>query len=148
MATQQGDISERRYRTREMVDKWLRERQEVLVLYCQLAGLDPYTPDKPSKQLLRDFCQVLVDYIAFGHFEIYDRISRGEERRGGVLQIAEEVYPRVAEVAELAIAFNDKYDVGGFEPALDELDRDLDRLGNELASRIEAEDRVVGALLR
>ena len=147
MASQSEDYSERRSRTREMVNKWLEERQDVLVLYCQLAGLEPYTPDKPSKQLLRDFCQVLVDYIAFGHFEVYDRISRGNERRSGVLKVAEEGYDKGAEVAELAVAFNDKYDTQEREPPLDELDHDLERLGKELAARIEAEDRVVGALL-
>ena len=147
MATDMGEGSERRMRTRNMVDKWLVERQEMLVLYCQVAGLEPYTPDKPSKQLLRSFCQVLVDYIAFGHFEVYDRISRGEERRNQVLKIAEEIYPRVAEVTELAVAFNDKYDSEDHEQELGELDKDLSRLGSELASRIELEDQVVNALL-
>jgi len=147
MATETGGGSERRMRTRDMVDKWLVERQEMLVLYCQVAGLEPYTPDKPSKQLLRSFCQVLVDYIAFGHFEVYERISRGEERRNQVLKIAEEIYPKVAEVTELAVAFNDKYDSAEHDQELDELDEDLSRLGSELANRIELEDHVVNALL-
>ena len=149
MSKQQNDDgAERRVRTREMVDKWLAERQEMLVLYCQLAGLEPYTPDRSSKDLLRSFCQVMVDYIAFGHFEVYNRISQGDERRLRVLQIAEEVYPKIAEVAEISVAFNDKYDTGDHEPPLDQLDEDLSKLGAELASRIELEDRVVQALLR
>jgi len=145
---QEGNASERRVQTKEMVDKWLQERQEMLVIYCQLAGLNLYTPEKPNKQLLQDFCQVLVDYIAFGHFEVYDRISRGEERRQEVKQIAEQVYEKVAEVTELVVAFNDKYDVSDHELNLDHLDEDLSRLGAELAARIEMEDRVVHALLR
>ncbi len=148
MAMQEGNASERRVQTKEMVDKWLQERQEMLVIYCQLAGLNLYTPEKPNKQLLQDFCQVLVDYIAFGHFEVYDRISRGEERRQEVKQIAEQVYEKVAEVTELVVAFNDKYDVSDHELNLDHLDEDLSRLGAELAARIEMEDRVVHALLR
>lgn len=148
MTVQREESGERRVRTQEMLDKWLLERQQMLVLYCQLAGLEPYTPDKPIKKLLREFCQVMVDYIAFGHFEVYDRISRGDERRTRVLQIAEEVYPKVAAAADLAIAFNDKYESGIQDPPLDYLDRDLSELGVELASRIEMEDRVVNALLR
>ncbi|MCP4286560.1 MAG: sigma D regulator [Gammaproteobacteria bacterium] len=148
MSKQQGDGEERRVRTREMVDKWLTERQEMLVLYCQLAGLKPYTPDRSSKDLLRKFCQVMVDYIAFGHFEVYNRISQGDERRAQVLQIAEEVYPRIAEVAEVSVAFNDKYDTKEHEQPLDQLDEDLSVLGAELTSRIELEDQVVKALLR
>ncbi len=148
MAMQKGTGSERRVRTREMVDKWMAERQEMWVLYCQLAGLEPYTPDRPSKEQLRSFCQILMDYIAFGHFEVYSRISQGEERRSAVLKIAEEVYPKIAEVAELAVAFNDKYDASKQDLPLDKLDEDLSVLGGELANRIELEDRVVSALLR
>lgn len=149
MSKQQGnDGSERRVRTREMVDKWLAERQEMLVLYCQLAGLEPYTQDRSTKDLLRKFCQVMVDYIAFGHFEVYNRISQGDERRMRVLQIAEEVYPKIAEVAEISVAFNDKYDSMNHAQPMDQLDEDLSMLGAELASRIELEDRVVEALLR
>lgn len=149
MSKQRGETGEeRRVRTREMVDKWLVERQEMLVLYCQLAGLEPYTPDRPAKDLLRKFCQVMVDYIAFGHFEVYNRISQGGERRAQVLRVAEEVYPKIAEVAEISVAFNDKYDTSDHDQPLDELDEDLSMLGAELASRIELEDRVVQALLR
>lgn len=149
MSKQRGETGEeRRVRTREMVDKWLAERQEMLVLYCQLAGLEPYTPDRPAKDLLRKFCQVMVDYIAFGHFEVYNRISQGGERRAQVLRVAEEVYPKIAEVAEISVAFNDKYDTSDHDQPLDELDEDLSMLGAELASRIELEDRVVQALLR
>lgn len=148
MASQTESGSERRVRTQQMVEKWMQERQEMLVLYCQLAGLEPYTPDKPNKQLLKDFCQVLVDYVAFGHFEVYDRISRGEERREQVKRIAEEVYPKVAATTDTVVAFNDKYDPGNGEQALQQLDDDLSRLGADLATRIEAEDRVVEALLR
>lgn len=145
---QDDDGTERRVRTRVMIDKWLSERQEMLVLYCQLAGLEPYTPDRSSKDLLRRFCQVLVDYIAFGHFEVYNRISQGDERRTRVLQVAEEVYPKIAEVAEISVAFNDKYDTENHDQTMDQLDEDLSMLGVELASRIELEDRVVQALLR
>ena len=138
---------ERRTRTQDMVDKWISERQQMLVLFCQLAGLEPYTPDKPVKQQLKDFCEVLVDYIAFGHFEVYDRISRGEERRSEVLRVADEVYPKVAEVAELVVVFNDKYDTSDHSQSLDQLHDDLSKLGESLAVRIEMEDRIVSSLI-
>jgi regulator of sigma D len=146
MSTESGGQEERRAKTQEMVDKWLAERQEMLVLFCQLAGLEPYTPDKSTKQLLKDFCQVLVDYMAFGHFEVYDRISRGEERRHDVRQVAEEVYPLILEATEISVAFNDKYDASDHELAFDRLHDDLSALGEELAIRIEMEDRLVAAL--
>jgi len=139
-------VDDRRIRTHGMVDKWLAERQDMLVMYCQLAGTEPFTPEKPEKKLLRNFCQVLVDYMAFGHFEIYERITSGDERRGEVLRVAEEVFPRISEVTEFAVAFNDKYDISDHEQSLDRLDKDLSILGEELASRIELEDRLIASL--
>lgn len=147
MANEVPEGSERRVRTREMIDKWLRERQQMMVLYWELAGLDPFVPDKSSKQLLRDFCQVLVDYMAFGHFEVLDRIGRGEERRLAVARAAEEVYDRLVEAAEVAVAFNDKYDTSDHNQPLDQLDGDLSLLGEEIALRVEMEDRLIAALI-
>ncbi|MCG8426087.1 MAG: sigma D regulator [Chromatiales bacterium] len=141
------ETQDRRTQTREMMNKWISERQQMLVLFCQLAGLEPYTPDKPVKKQLEDFCQVMIDYIAFGHFEVFDRISRGEERRVDVLTVAAEVYPRVTEVAEVVVAFNDKYDCADHEPPLEQLYDDLSQLGEKLAARIEMEDRIVSSMM-
>lgn len=148
MASQYSDGAERRTRTRAMVDNWLGERQQMLVLYCKLAGIESFSPDKPEKQLLRDFCQMLVDYVAFGHFEVFDRINTGEERRGQVIRVAQAAYPKIAEVTEMVVEFNDKYDLKDHAQPLDNLGRDLSLLGEDLASRIELEDRVVKALLQ
>lgn len=147
MTTMQEDSGERRSRTKGMLDKWLAERQEMLVMYGQLAGLESYSPDRPEKVLLRDFCQVMVDYIAFGHFEVYDRITKGEERRANVATVAEAAYPRISEVTEFAVAFNDKYDTSDHEQSLNHLDDDLSKLGEELASRVELEDQLIAAMM-
>ena len=139
---------ERRIETQEMVSKLLVERQEMMVLFCQVAGLEPYSPDEPANQRLSEFCQVLMDYMAFGHFEIYDRISRGEEKRADVIRVAEEVYAKLVEAADYAVAFNDKYDTSNKHESLDQdhLEQDLSILGEELAVRIEMEDRLVTAM--
>ncbi|AKH21531.1 sigma D regulator [Sedimenticola thiotaurini] len=148
MASQYSGGPERRTRTKAMVENWLDERQQMLVLYCKLAGIESFDPDKPEKQLLQDFCQMLVDYVAFGHFEVFDRISSGDERRGRVIKVAQAAYPKIAEVTETVVEFNDKYDFNDHPQPLDSLTRDLSRLGEDLASRIELEDRVVQALLQ
>jgi len=139
---------ERRTGTKDIVDKLLSERQEVLVLFCRVAGFNPYNKShKPTVDLLQEFCQVLVDYSAFSHFEIYQRIVNGEERRAQVIQVAEEVYGRIAEASEVAVAFNDKYDAADHRLILDHLSDDLSALGEELAMRIEMEDRIISALM-
>ena len=89
---------------------------------------------------------MLVDCSAFGHFEIYDRIVTGRERRTQVVDVAREVYPRIKEASEVAVEFNDKYDASDHALDLRQLDRDLSKLGEELAVRIEMEDRIIQAL--
>ncbi|MCG6965222.1 MAG: sigma D regulator [Chromatiaceae bacterium] len=138
--------TDRRQRTHEMVRKLLDERQEMLTMFCRVAGLAPYKVAKPSVGVLQEFCQVLIDYSAFGHFEIYERIVAGRERRSQVVEIAREVYPRIAEASEAAVEFNDKYDASDHTLDLHQLDRDLCTLGEELAVRIEMEDRIIQAL--
>jgi regulator of sigma D len=147
MSEQKEGMDDRRARTKEMIDKLLVERREMLALFCQVAGLEPYTTDKPVQAQLGAFCQVLMDYMAFGHFEIYDRISRGDERRSSVVAVAEEVYPKVVEATDVAVAFNDKYDISDHELTLSQLPQDLSMLGEQLASRIEMEDRLVEAMI-
>ena len=137
---------ERRTRARDMVDKLLIERQEMLSLFCQLAGLEPYTSSSCDERSLRKFCQVLMDYMAFGHFEIYERIAHGEEKRASVIKVAEEVYGRVLEATEYAVAFNDKYD-SSTKLENDQLEKDLSILGEELAIRVEMEDRLIAAMV-
>ena len=115
-------------------------------MFCRVAGLEPYEHTTPSVEVLQEFCQVLVDYSAFGHFEIYERIVAGRERRSQVVEVAREVYPRIAEASEVAVEFNDKYDASDHTLDLHQLERDLGKLGEELAIRIEMEDRIIEAL--
>lgn len=148
MEAENGERKERRIGTRQMVGNLLAERQEMLVAYCRLAGLEPYGPDKPVKRQLEEFCQLLMDYTAFGHFELYRRIAEGNERRVRVAQEARLAYPQIEEVTEKAVEFNDRYDASDHPLKLDSLPNDLSRLGERLALRLEFEDRLVEALLQ
>jgi regulator of sigma D len=145
--------AERRDRSRDLVAKMVAERTEMFAIFCRLAGVDPYASEakapktnKATQKLLQEFCQILVDYIAAGHFALYERIANGTERRNDVLALAERHYPRIAETAESALTFNDKYDCGDHCEALNDLHQDLDHLGKELAERIELEDKLIQAL--
>ena len=146
MTITEAGTTERREGTHEMVRKLLNERQEMLAMFCRVAGLEPFSDSKPSVDVLQEFCQVLVDYSAFGHFEIYERIVAGRERRAQVVEVAREVYPRIAEASEVAVEFNDKYDASDHTLDLNQLEHDLGKLGEELAIRIEMEDRIIQAL--
>ena len=147
--TPQGNrAKERRTGSQELVQKLVTERTEMLSLYCQLAGLEPYGNSKNSRvknsqEMLQKFCQVLVDYIAAGHFSLYERIVNGTERRQQISALAENLYPRIAESTEAALDFNDKYDCGDHCEIAASFSDDLSRLGEELAARIELEDKLI-----
>jgi regulator of sigma D len=139
---------ERRGRSQELVDKMVAERTEMLVIFCRLAGVEPYPATKPVQKLLQGFCQILVDYIAAGHFALYERIVEGTERRREIQDLASQLYPRIAETTDDALNFNDKYDCEDHCIALGTLSADLSHLGEILAERIELEDQLIRALVR
>lgn len=142
---------ERRAESAGVGEKLVAERAKMLVLFCQTAGLQPYhkeTDQKLVKLRLQKFCQVLMDYVATGHFGLYERIAAGKERRQGIAQLAIDLYPRIAETTEVTVAFNDKYDCGDHCEIGDSLDGDLSILGEELAVRAELEDQLLNAMMR
>lgn len=141
------EFVERRGHSRDLVQKLLAQRQDLLVAFCEVAGLEPYRPDKPVRSLLRKFCQLLVDYVAVVHFELCTRIADGGERRAGVRAVAEEVFPRLSAITEEVVEFNDRYEVLTPEKLAGGLPDDLSRIGETLAARFELEDRLFAALL-
>lgn len=106
------------------------------------------TDEATQKSVRLDkFCEVLVDYIAAGHFTLYDRITSGQERRKRTRELAEELYPRIADLTETVIQFSDKYESESEQPqTTDALTRDLSDLGEALATRIELEDKLIDTL--
>ena len=141
--------AERRGRSRELVTKLVTERTQVLVLFCRLAGIESYSSEnKPVRDLLEDFCQILVDYIAAGHFALYERIVERTERRRDIVQLAEDLYPRIAMTTDAALDFNDKYDSENEHQALEDLPHELSKLGEQIATRIELEDKLLAAMTR
>jgi len=144
--------TDRRARTRKEIKQLITERNEVLSLYVSLAGCDGEkitTADSIDTDTLQEFCQLLIDYIATGHFELYSRISEGKERRNEIIKLANTIYPRIEKTTTLAVEFNDTYDSGSkYSVELkDKLPEQLSQLGEELATRIELEDKLINILL-
>ncbi len=137
---------DRRSNTQELVDKLLEERAKMLVLYCRAAGLDADPPGDSVAKTVEEFCQLLVDYIAAGHFTLYDRIVNGEERRQRVAEVADDIYPDIAETTGSALDFNDKYENPEKVKDDAQLAEDLSILGEQLATRIELEDKLITLL--
>lgn len=139
--------SERRDQTRVAIDKLLEERQKVLIHYERVAGVEPYSDGAPSQELLERFSQLLMDYIALGHFGLYQRISEGNERRRRVIAVAEETYPVITATTDKALDFNDAYERADKSNPFESLADKLSELGEVLALRIELEDKLLAAML-
>ena len=149
----QQPAHDRRARTKREIKQLIAERNSVLSQYYNLASHVDQKVNGEDKEalveLLQEFCQDLVDYIATGHFEIYRRIEDGGERRGEITQLADEIYTRITDTTKIAIDFNDLYDVSKeFDTSvLNELPTQLSTLGECLATRIDYEDRFINTLL-
>jgi len=145
---------ERRTRLHNTIESLVRLRQEVVVSYCQLAGVSSFAArdeeaHKVDPEQLRSFCQIMVDYTAMGHFEVYQRIIEGKERRRAVKEVAAQVYPAIAETTDFLVDFNDKYDAfDGTGDDVQLLGGDLSKLGEVIAVRGDLEDQLLGALAR
>ena len=133
---------ERRQQACQLIAELQNERREVWSLYCHVAELKPFSANDAVKSLLTQFSQILVDYVALGHFGVYERLLAGTERRIGVLSVAKDIYPEFSATTDAAISFNDKYDNVDKIDAFEDLEQDLSALGESLAKRIELEDRL------
>jgi regulator of sigma D len=135
-----------RPRTRKRIDDLLQQRRRMLVLLWELSKLDPNEIDATTTDVLNDFLETLVDYIASGHFGLYRRISEGKERRTSVVETAKEIYPRISQTTDVAIDFTDRYEAADDGRLRSRLIEDLSTLGEEVTTRIELEDRLILAM--
>ena len=137
----------RRQRQSDTIQSLLTERQEVIVAMCNLAELESKDIEAEAVlEILKSFNQALVDYTALGHFEIYERIIDGKERREKVKRIANRVYPSISSTTEYFVDFNDKYDGADGQDSLVDLYKDLSSVGEAMAARIESEDQLLREL--
>lgn len=128
-----------------LLQRWLADRQQLLSLLCDLGAVVRNGMHRAgARQKLDRFCEVLVDYVSAGHFEIYCALL-DEGERFGVQRCREaaDLYGRILPTTAVALDFNDHYFNGGSGRALDE---DLSQLGQVLASRFDWEDALIRRL--
>ncbi|SHH98171.1 Rsd/AlgQ family anti-sigma factor [Ferrimonas marina] len=135
----------------KLIDQWLESRRQLLITYCQLAGLPPYGEAKealPEEGHIKQFCNQLVDYVSEGHFEVYDQVASACERNGEKSKtLANSLLPKINASTDSALDFNDKFTNGVDEDVLLELDAELSKLGQAMEERFELEDKLLETLL-
>lgn len=132
--------------TNKLIDNWLEKRRELIVNYCQIAGLPPFESDNqalPATDAIQEFCNKLVDYVSTGHFEVYkELVSRCETHGQSSLEQAEQIIPKITDTTDISLDFNDKYAETN-DAVLDLFDRHLSTLIEGLEQRFELEDRLL-----
>lgn len=131
-----------------LIDTWLNKRQELIVAYCQIAGIAPY--EKNAQQLPKDeeiseFCNKLVDYVSTGHFEVYREVVSACETHGETsIHHVDQLIPKISLTTEMSLEFTEKYVEKEHE--LDRLDTHLSTLIEGLEQRFELEDELLSNL--
>lgn len=137
---------ERRAQSHKDIELLVESRTETLALYSDLAAKQPFKVERATQVLLQNFCESLIDYTATAHFQLYRHIDEDKERRAPVQKIAGELYPRISEITQQFLGFNDKYDCEDHCEDLGALSDDLSKLGEQLADRIDLEDKLIGVM--
>jgi regulator of sigma D len=130
----------------DIIDRWLEERRQLLVQYCELSEIhdfDGANAEHGSK--LQNFCELMVDYVSVGHFEVFEQLagegkafsdSKGLKKGAELLEI-------IQPSTEIILDFNDKYLA---TDDLEVLTTDLSDIGETLAQRFESEDKMIEVL--
>lgn len=123
------------------IDNWLHERMELLIQYCDLAGVGQQSSTAlPDSNKISDFCEILMDYLSAGHFEVYDMLV-ADDNEGSALK--QRVYPKLAVTTDEALAFNDAYVDAITAEQAKHFDSALAKLGETLEERFELEDELI-----
>ncbi|MCV6589611.1 MAG: sigma D regulator [Marinobacterium sp.] len=130
----------------EIIDTWLSERQILISRFISLPSQD--VTDGLDTAVER-FCQLLVDYLSSGHFEVYEQLLReGSQFDDDSVEQAQALFPRIQASTDLALDFNDCYS-GLRNPTIQdvrELSGALSDLGVALEERFSLEDRMIEVL--
>ena len=62
-----------------VIDRWLMDRQALLVSFCELAGINKNSECLPDADEIASFCSALLDYLSAGHFEIFDILVENDK---------------------------------------------------------------------
>ena len=127
-----------------LIDRWLQERGELVTAYKALSAPSGAAVEASG---LQRFCEILVDYVSAGHFEVYEQLTNEAKAFGDQrgLDLAKQIYPRIEAITEVALAFNDRCDNGDCRDNAS-LSEELNHLGQLLHERFELEDCLIEVL--
>ena len=130
----------------DLLTRWLQERRSLLGRYTEIVvTLDSHAGSKAFMSRQTKLCELLVDYVSAGHFEVFhELINEAEQFGDGSCAIAERIMPAIGDTTEVILAYEEKY--GNHSEQREKLKRDLTALGEVLESRFQLEDQLIAGL--
>jgi len=127
----------------QLIDRWLEERKALASAYDRLQ--QEILPLAVTQRGLQGFCELLMDYLSGGHFELYENLIAEAKAFNDTraVELGGQIYPRLQAITEAALAFNDRYDNGD---SRDTFSTELKNLGALLHERFELEDCLIEVL--
>ena len=131
----------------DLIDKWLKTRQSLIVNLCALP-VNPGSSQENKAEKLQLFCQALVDYVSVGHFEIYEQllnVASDYDEKG--VEVAKKLIPQIEKSTEIALSFNDRFDdIHKVDDGVESLHKELETMVKTLEDRFELEDILIASL--
>ena len=124
----------------QVVDRWLMDRQALLVSFCELAGINKQSESLPDADEIANFCSALLDYLSAGHFEVFDFLVEDDDEG---LDLKDKLYPKLTKTTDAALAFNDTFAQAVTPDQAAGFDAALAQLGETLEERFALEDELI-----
>lgn len=127
------------------LQEWLQQRQNLIVAVfeIQLIPTESMTL-QANRSKLECFCETMIDYISFGHFEIYHRLINTVDSTNMLLMDKiNRILSRVQNSTDIAVSFNDQYEHVTSTSFVDFYRQNLSELVESLAERFEVEDLLI-----
>jgi regulator of sigma D len=146
MPTRTSDPRQQFAAVEDLLTRWLKERRAVLGSYTEIVvTLDSDARHEALVKRQNALCELLVDYVSAGHFEVFhELINEAESFGDGSCELAEKLMPAIGDTTEVILAYEEKY--GGGQDTAGKLKRDLSALGEVLESRFVLEDQLIAGL--
>lgn len=124
-----------------IVSNWLKERQELIV---QVFSLTQASPNAKRHSDISSLCEILMDYVSVGHFEVFDEILLEIEQLGQKeAQRSKQLLAKLQSTTDAALRFNDLFEGLSWREPSCSLSEELASLTIELEKRFEIEDQLI-----
>jgi regulator of sigma D len=146
MPNKRSDAKQQFQAVEDLLTRWLKERRAVLGKYTEIVVTLDNRPDHAAlEQRQKALCELLVDYVSAGHFEVFHALLNEAESFGDdSCELAKRLIPAIGDTTEVILAYEEKYGNALGHP--EKLKRDLSALGEVLESRFVLEDRLIAGL--